>query len=105
MSVPSSAPIFRDVVIVQNRRHVDDPHGGHYEDTGPAITMSGVSVEAKDNGSDAGQIRILVRGDWPGNICSSIRWNGMLFDAVGAPIIRPHGFHAAPTVVTARRIA
>lgn len=105
MSVPSSAPIFRDVVIVQRRRHVDDPHGGHYEDAGAPITLSGVCVEGRDNGSDVGQIRILVRGDWPGDIHSMIRWNGMTYDAVGAPIVRPHGFHAAHTVVTARRIA
>ena len=97
--------MFRDTVIVQNRRHVDDPHGGHYQGSGPAITVAGVCVEAKDNGSDSSQIRILIRGDWPGSIYSMIRWNGMTYDAVGAPIIRPHGFHAAHIVVTARRIA
>lgn len=120
---PRPTLLDTDTVIVQNRVHVQDPHGGHYEYRGDPLLVA-CSVEgheqqagmfsisgAEDKSvSDQGglqevtPIRILAR-EWPGDIHSRVWWHGDPYDVDGSPTYFPHSSETARHwEVRARRV-
>lgn len=112
-----------DTVIVQNRRHVQDAHGGYYVDVGdPLLVVCSVEGRAQEAGMfsisgaedknpvDSGglqevtAVQILAR-EWPGDIYSLIWIDGDPCDADGAPVWRKHATGlAACWMMRARRV-
>lgn len=112
-----------DTVIVQRRRHVQDAHGGYYEEYGdPVLVVCSVeghaqqagmfSISGNEDKSPASQgglqevqpIRILAR-EWPGDIYSQVWWQGDPYDADGSPNLFPHSTDIARHYeVRARRV-
>lgn len=123
---PSAQPhtlLDTDMVVVQNRRHVQDPHGGHYEYVGDPVavvcsvegheqqagmfSISGAedkSVTKQGGVQEVTPIRILAR-QWPGDIYSRIWFHGDPYDADGSPTLFPHSSKLARHwEVRARRV-
>ena len=100
-----------DYVIVVNRRHVQDAHGGYHEQVGDPVKVvcsvegraqqAGMfSISGAEDKSPSGQnggglqevtpLQILAR-EWPGDIHSRIWYKGDWYDADGYPTWRGSG--------------
>lgn len=100
-----------DYVVVINRRHVQDAHGGYYRDVGSPVKVicavegraqqAGMfSISGAEDKTPSGQkvgglqevtpLQILAR-EWPGDIHSRIWYRGDYYDADGYPTWRGSG--------------
>ncbi|MBT1161211.1 hypothetical protein JS541_04920 [Bifidobacterium sp. SO1] len=100
-----------DYVIVVNRRHVQDAHGGYHEQVGDPVKVicsvegraqqAGMfSISGAEDKTPSGQssgglqevtpLQIIAR-EWPGDIHSRIWYQGDWYDADGEPTWRGHG--------------